>query len=45
MRGPGETEFLPLAIDVLRIEGGRIAEINAFVLPGLFPRFGLPPAL
>ena len=45
MRAPGGTDFLPLAIDVLRIEDGRIAEINAFVLPGLFPRFGLPPGL
>jgi RNA polymerase sigma-70 factor (ECF subfamily) len=44
MRAPGETAFLPLAIDVLRVEGGRIAEINAFVLPDLFARFGLPPS-
>jgi RNA polymerase sigma-70 factor (ECF subfamily) len=45
MRAPGESAFLPLAIDVLRVEDGRIAEINAFVLPELFPRFGLPPSL
>jgi RNA polymerase sigma-70 factor (ECF subfamily) len=45
MRGPGQAAFLPLAIDVLRIESGRIAEINAFVLPDLFERFGLPASL
>ena len=45
MRAPGDAAFLPLAIDVLRIDAGRIAEINAFVLPGLFGRFGLPPSL
>lgn len=45
MRAPGGTAFMPLAIDVLRVESGRIAEINAFVLPEIFPRFGLPPSL
>ena len=45
MRGPGETAFSPLAIDVLRIEDGRLAEITAFVLPQLFARFGLPASL
>ncbi len=45
MRRPGEAVFTPLAIDVLRVEGGRIAAIDAFVLPGLFARFGLPEAL
>ena len=43
MRGAGERAFRPLAIDVLRVERGRVAEINAFVLAELFPRFGLPP--
>ena len=33
------------AIDVLTFEGERIKEITAFVLPGLFARFGLPPVL
>ena len=40
---PGESEYRPLALDVLRIEGGRVAEISSFVFPGLFPAFGLPP--
>jgi RNA polymerase sigma-70 factor (ECF subfamily) len=43
MRAPGDEAFRPLALDVLRVERGRIAEINAFVLAELFPRFGLPP--
>ena len=40
---PGESDYRPLALDVLRIEGGRVAEISSFVFPGLFPAFGLPP--
>jgi RNA polymerase sigma-70 factor, ECF subfamily len=43
MRAPGDDAFRPLAIDVLRVDAGRVAEINAFVLPELLPRFGLPP--
>jgi RNA polymerase sigma-70 factor (ECF subfamily) len=43
-RRPGESEYRPLAIDVLRIEDGKLAEIIAF--PGhLFPAFDLPPTL
>jgi RNA polymerase sigma-70 factor, ECF subfamily len=45
LRRPGESEYRPLALDALRIEGGRIAEINSFVFPELFPAFGLPPKL
>jgi RNA polymerase sigma-70 factor (ECF subfamily) len=45
LRRPGESEHRPLALDVLRIEGGRVAEITSFVSPELFPAFGLPPAL
>ena len=45
LRPPGAAEFRPLALDVLTIEGGRIAEITSFVTPELFPAFGLPPAL
>jgi RNA polymerase sigma-70 factor (ECF subfamily) len=36
---------LPAAIDVLAFEGALIKEITAFVTPGIFPRFGLPPEL
>jgi RNA polymerase sigma-70 factor, ECF subfamily len=45
LRRPGEVEHRPLALDVLRVEGGRIAEITSFLSPELFPAFGLPPAL
>jgi len=45
VRPPGASEYRPLALDVLRIDGGRIAEITSFVSPELFPAFGLPPAL
>ena len=45
LRPPGEEEFRPLAMDVLRIEEGRVVEITTFVSPELFPAFGLPPAL
>jgi RNA polymerase sigma-70 factor, ECF subfamily len=45
LRAPGDPDHRPLALDVLRIEGGRVAEITSFVFPGLFPAFGLPPAL
>jgi RNA polymerase sigma-70 factor, ECF subfamily len=45
LRPPGEPEHRPLALDVLRIEDGLVAEITSFVFPGLFPAFGLPAAL
>ncbi len=41
---PGETLFRAQVLDVLRIEGGKIAEIMSFV-PELFPSFGLPLTL
>jgi RNA polymerase sigma-70 factor, ECF subfamily len=43
-RAPGETEFQALALDVLRFEDGRLAEIMVF-RPELFPAFGLPLTL
>jgi len=45
LRRPGESEHRPLALDVLRIDRGRVAEITSFVFPELFPAFGLPPTL
>jgi RNA polymerase sigma-70 factor (ECF subfamily) len=45
LRRPGDTEYRALAIDVLRIERGAVAEITAFVSPQLFPAFGLPPTI
>jgi RNA polymerase sigma-70 factor (ECF subfamily) len=42
---PGESEYRALALDVLRVEHGRVAEISSFVFPELFPAFGLAPLL
>jgi RNA polymerase sigma-70 factor, ECF subfamily len=41
----GESEYRAAVIDVLRIEGGLIGRIDAFVLPELFAAFGLPPTI
>lgn len=43
-RGPGDPVFRSMALDVLRTEDGRIAEINTFG-PDVFPAFGLPAEL
>jgi RNA polymerase sigma-70 factor (ECF subfamily) len=40
----GETEYRPLALDVLRFEEGRVAEIVVFG-PAVFPAFGLPATM
>jgi RNA polymerase sigma-70 factor (ECF subfamily) len=45
LRRPGDSEYRPLALDVLRVQEGRVAEITSFVFPGLFPAFGLSPTL
>ena len=45
LQRPGESEYRPLAVDVLRIERGQVAEITSFVSAELFEAFGLPPAL
>jgi RNA polymerase sigma-70 factor, ECF subfamily len=37
--------FLPAAIDVISFEGEQIKDITAFINPGAFSRFGLPPVL
>ncbi|MEA2592373.1 MAG: hypothetical protein QOD62_2204 [Actinomycetota bacterium] len=44
LRRPGDTEFRAFKFDVLRIEGGTIAEITTFGA-ALFPLFELPPTL
>ena len=44
IRRPGEPRHAPMALDVLRIEDGLVAEIVTFG-SGVFPAFGLPPAL
>lgn len=45
LREPGATVFRPVAIEVLRIEGDKIAEIIDFDIPRLVPAFGLPAQL
>ena len=44
LRRPGETQFKPLALDVLRSEDGLVAEIVVFG-PDVFPAFGLPATI
>lgn len=44
VRREGDDRFRPLALDVLRFEDGRLAEITAFH-PDRFPLFGLPETL
>ena len=44
LRRPGDSVFRAFKLDVLRVEGGAIAEITTFG-PALFPAFGLPPEL
>jgi RNA polymerase sigma-70 factor (ECF subfamily) len=44
LRRPGDSHFRAFKFDVLRIEGGAIAEITTFGAR-LFPTFGLPPTL
>ena len=44
LRAPGDSEFRAFKLDILRIEGGAIAEITTFGSE-LFPAFGLPPTL
>ena len=44
LRRPGDSEYRALAVDMLRVEDGRIAEIVAFHAD-VFPALGLPPKL
>jgi RNA polymerase sigma-70 factor (ECF subfamily) len=44
LRRPGDSEYRALALDVLRIEDGAVAEVTAFD-SDVFPAFGLPPNL
>jgi RNA polymerase sigma-70 factor, ECF subfamily len=44
-RSPGGSEYRAAVIDVLRIEGGLIGRIDAFVLPQLFAAFSLPTTM
>ncbi len=44
LKAPGETVFSAFKLDVVRFEGGMVAEITTFGA-ALFPEFGLPPTL
>jgi RNA polymerase sigma-70 factor (ECF subfamily) len=44
LRRPGDSLFRAFKLDVMRIEGGTIAEITTFNAD-LFPAFGLPAEL
>jgi RNA polymerase sigma-70 factor (ECF subfamily) len=44
LRAHGDSVYRAFAIDVLRVEGGKVAEITAFPAD-LFPAFGLPATL
>jgi RNA polymerase sigma-70 factor (TIGR02960 family) len=44
LRRPGDTEWRAFKLDILRCEGGRVAEVTTFDST-LFPRFGLAPTL
>jgi RNA polymerase sigma-70 factor (ECF subfamily) len=45
LREPGQQEYQPLALDMLRIEDGRVAEVTTFGLAGLLETFALPATL
>lgn len=45
LRRAGELHHGAFALMVLRVEGTAVAEINGFVLPELFPAFGLAASL
>jgi RNA polymerase sigma-70 factor, ECF subfamily len=44
LKRPGEADYRPMALDVIRIERGRVAEIVTFP-PAVLPSFGLPEKL
>jgi RNA polymerase sigma-70 factor, ECF subfamily len=46
VRHPGDSEYRPLGLELLRIADGKVAEMTLFVsMTELFPVFGLPHAL
>jgi RNA polymerase sigma-70 factor, ECF subfamily len=44
-RRPGQAPYRAVGIDVLQVQDGLLAQIDAFLLPQLFPAFGLAPAM
>ena len=45
LRSPGEARYRPLALSVLRVEGGRVVEVIDWSRPELFEAFGLAMSL
>jgi RNA polymerase sigma-70 factor (ECF subfamily) len=45
LRAAGDATFRSFALIVLRPESGRLAAMDVFEAPGLFPAFGLPASL
>ena len=41
VKRPGDSEYQPMALDVIRVEEGQVAEIVTFP-PHVFKAFGLP---
>jgi RNA polymerase sigma-70 factor, ECF subfamily len=44
-RDPSAEAYVPIALDVLTLEGGRISDVTAFRTPDVFRLFGLPETL
>jgi RNA polymerase sigma-70 factor (ECF subfamily) len=42
LRAPGEARYRPLALEVVRVQEDRIAEVVDWGRPELFEAFGLP---
>ena len=42
LRSPGEARYRPLALELLRVEDGRVVEVVDWGRPDLFEAFGLP---
>lgn len=45
LRSPGDDVYRAFGINVLRVEGGKIAEVTAFLDARLFPAFGVPSSI
>ena len=45
LRPPGDTAFQLISVEVLRIEGDKIAEIVDYSIPEVLAAFGLPQTL
>jgi RNA polymerase sigma-70 factor, ECF subfamily len=44
-RSDGHGGHAPFAVQMLTLDGDRISQIHSYVMPELFPAFGLPLTL